>query len=63
MSVGVRSQIQLLKEEIKKLGTVALDAKTMADGVSACCTTATNTVDKVAKSLEKIFQANPSLKK
>ncbi len=63
VSAGVGSQIQWLKEEIKKLGTVASDAKTAAAGASARCTMATNTADKVVKSFEKVFQANPSLKK
>jgi hypothetical protein len=63
VSAGVCSQIQSLKKEIKKLGTVALDAKMAAARASAHCTMATNTADKVAKSFENFFQANPSLKK
>jgi hypothetical protein len=63
VSAGVGSQIQVLKDEIKKVGSVASDAKTAAAGASACCTTATNAADKVAKSFEKLFQANLSLKK
>jgi hypothetical protein len=63
VSAGVGSQIQSLKEEIKKLGTVPSDAKTAATGVSARCTMATNTADKVAKSFKKLFQANPRLMK